>query len=173
MSIHNNDDLIKKSNKALVVYYSLTNNTKIIAKTIQKEINCDILEIKPIKDLNPEGGAKFMWGGMQATMHKKPKLEPYIIDISKYEIIIIGTPVWAWTFAPPIRTFLSENDLKNRKIALWVCASGDGEKALMRFKKQLKDANLIGGMKVIEPTDKNMESNIAQTIEWVNSIKNQ
>ena len=171
MSTHINNDIIKKSNKALVVYYSLTNNTKIIAETIQKEINCDILEIKPIKDLNPEGGAKFMWGGMQATMHRKPKLEPYTIDISKYGIFFIGTPVWAWTFAPPIRTFLSENDLKNRNIALWVCASGNGEKALNRFKNKLKDANFIGGMKIVEPTDKNMESNIAKTIKWVNTIK--
>ena len=54
--------------KVLVIYYSLTGNTKLIAETIQNAIGADVQEIKPIKDLDPESGTRFMWGGMQATM---------------------------------------------------------------------------------------------------------
>ena len=64
------------SKKILIVYYSLTGNTKYIAELIKEAINADILPIKPIKELNPKGTMKFIWGGAQATMKKKPKLEP-------------------------------------------------------------------------------------------------
>ncbi|UYP47454.1 hypothetical protein NEF87_003739 [Candidatus Lokiarchaeum ossiferum] len=171
MSIRNNDDTTKKQVNALVVYYSLTNTTKTIAESIQKELSCDILRIQPVKELNPEGGAKFVWGGMQATMHTKPKIEPHFLELSNYDLIFIGTPVWAWTFAPPIRTFLAENNLQNKNVALWTCAGGVEEKALLRLKKQIKDCNYIGGIRFIQPADNNHDANIAKTIEWVKSIK--
>ncbi|WP_371802994.1 flavodoxin family protein [Candidatus Lokiarchaeum ossiferum] len=171
MSVHTKDDTTKKKLNTLVVYYSLTNTTKTIAETIQKELSCDILRIKPKKSLNPNGNSKFVWGGMQATMHAKPKIESHNLDLSKYDLIFIGTPVWAWTFTPPIRTFLAENDLHNKNVALWTCAGGSDEKALSRFKKQVKGCNLIDGMKIIQPADNNPESNIKKTIEWVKSIK--
>ena len=46
-------------NKTLIVYYSLTGNTKFIAKLIKEEINADILAIKPKKELDPESSSKF------------------------------------------------------------------------------------------------------------------
>ena len=42
--------------KILVVYYSLTGNTKFVAEHISNELNADIEELKPIKDLNPDSG---------------------------------------------------------------------------------------------------------------------
>jgi len=54
--------------KILIVYYSLTGNTQFIAETLRDSIEADILELKPVKELNPESGTKFMWGGFQSTM---------------------------------------------------------------------------------------------------------
>ncbi|MFX1310455.1 MAG: flavodoxin family protein, partial [Promethearchaeota archaeon] len=86
--------------KVLVVYYSLTGNTKMIAEAIAESIDSDILELKPVKELNAESGMKYFWGGFQATMKKKPKLEEFDINPLDYELIILGTPVWAWTISP-------------------------------------------------------------------------
>ena len=137
--------------KVLVVYYSLTGNTKMIAESIVEAINSDVLELKPVKELDAESGMKYFWGGFQATMKKKPKLKEFNIDPLDYDLIILGTPVWAWTFSPPIRSFLNKYNLSDKKIALWVCAQGNGIKAMDRFKDALKDANIISEIRFQEP----------------------
>ena len=48
--------------KKLVVFYSYEGNTKFIAKTIAESINEDILELKPVKDMDSKGFMKFIWG---------------------------------------------------------------------------------------------------------------
>ena len=137
--------------KVLVVYYSLTGNTKMIAESIVEAINSDVLELKPVKELDAESGMKYFWGGFQATMKKKPKLKEFNIDPLDYDLIILGTPVWAWTFSPPIRSFLTKYDLSNKNVALWVCAQGSGVKAMNQFKDALKDANIISEIRFQEP----------------------
>ncbi|ETP71201.1 hypothetical protein UYO_2851 [Lachnospiraceae bacterium JC7] len=44
-----------------------------------------------------------------AHMAEKPELEAYDLDVSAYDEIIFGFPVWAGTFTPPLRTFILEN----------------------------------------------------------------
>lgn len=92
--------------KILVVYYSLEGNTKLIAETISNEVSADILEVKPKKDIEPHSKIKYLIGGKQAITKEKPELVHYDVNIENYEILFIGTPVWAWTFAPAIRSFL-------------------------------------------------------------------
>lgn len=130
--------------KILIVYYSLTGSTRFISETLMEPLKADILELKPIKELNPDKGSKFMWGGAQATMKKKPKLEPIEIDPLEYDFIVLGTPVWAWTFNPAFRTFLSKFDLAEKKVALWTCSAGSGNRAMEKFKKALKKSDIVG-----------------------------
>ncbi|MFW9819188.1 MAG: flavodoxin family protein [Candidatus Thorarchaeota archaeon] len=137
--------------KILVVYYSLTGNTKYIAETIAESINADILKLKPVKELNAEGGMKYFWGGFQSTMKQRPKLEPIDINPLDYDLIFIGSPVWAWRQSPPINSFLNKFDLSGKKLALWMCAAGDGVKSMNRFKNALNTADIIGDICFHEP----------------------
>jgi flavodoxin len=156
--------------KILIVYYSLTGNTKFIAEAIAESINSDILEIKPVKELNAEGGSKYFWGGYQATMKKKPKLKEFDINPLDYDLIIIGTPVWAWNFSPPIRSFISKFNLSGRNIALWTCSDGDGVKAMNRFKDALKDANIIGHISFQKLLQNKPEAAKEQAIVWAKEL---
>ncbi|MBR1929909.1 MAG: hypothetical protein IJ833_00290 [Lachnospiraceae bacterium] len=53
-------------------------------------------------------------------MGETPALQPYEFNIEKYDRIIFGTPVWASTFVPPLRTFINDNpDVKDKKIAVF------------------------------------------------------
>ncbi|MFX0105132.1 MAG: flavodoxin family protein [Candidatus Hodarchaeota archaeon] len=156
--------------KILVVYYSLTGNTKFIAETIAESINADILELKPVKQLDAESGMKYFWGGYQATMKKKPKLEEFDINPFDYDLIIIGTPVWAWTISPPIRSFLSKFNLSAKNVALWTCSDGDGVKAMSRFKEILKDANLISEIRFQKPKQHEPDKAKEKAITWAKRI---
>jgi flavodoxin len=156
--------------KTLVVYYSLTGNTKLIAETIAKTINADILELKPVKELNPESGTRFMWGGAQAVMKKKPKLEEFELNPLDYDLIFIGSPVWAWRYTPPIRSFLSQIDLKGKKILLFMCCAGNGQKAMERFIKALNDLEVIDNIRFQEPLKKNPEEAKKRAADWAKEV---
>jgi len=156
--------------KILIVYYSLTGNTQFIAEALRDSIEADILELKPIKELNPESGTKFMWGGFQSTMKKKPELMEFDVNPLDYDLIILGTPVWAWNISPPMRTFLSMFDLNSKNVALWMSHAGDGVKAMGRFKEVLKRANIIDTISFQMPLKKDSDGNKEKAIAWIQGV---
>ncbi len=156
--------------KILIVYYSLTGNTQFIAEALRDTIEADILELKPIKELKAGSGTRFMWGGYQSTMKKKPKLMDFDINPLEYDLIILGTPVWAWNISPPMRSFLSKFDLTGKKVALWMCHAGDGVKAMERFKEALKNANIVESISFQQPLKKESDENKEKAIVWIKGV---
>ena len=124
--------------KTLVVYYSLEGNTEYVAEKIREAVGADLLKLVPKKVYHDKGFAKFFWGGKSAVMAEKPELEAYDVDLTGYERIIFGFPVWASNFTPPLRTFIESNadGLKGSKFSAYACQSGSGaEKALAKLAK--------------------------------------
>ena len=156
--------------KILIVYYSLTGNTQFIAEALRDTIEADILELKPIKELKAGSGTRFMWGGYQSTMKKTPKLMDFDINPLEYDLIILGTPVWAWSISPPMRSFLSKFDLTGKNVALWMCHAGDGVKAMERFKEVLKDANIVENISFQEPLKKDSDENKEKAKDWIKGV---
>jgi len=155
--------------KVLVVFYSLTGNTKFIAETIRETVDAELLEIKPIKEYNPKGMSKYVWGGMQAVMSSKPALKPINIDTSTYDLIFLGTPVWAWNISPPMRSFLEKFNLNGKDVAIWLCSARKTKETFKKFKILMKDVNVVGQMNFIEPLKKDTENIKERVIEWTRS----
>lgn len=122
--------------KTAIVYYSMSGNTKYVAEKIAEKIEADIIRIEPVKAYPDTGARKFIWGGKSAVMGETPALQPYEFHAGEYDRIILGTPVWASNFAPPIRTFIKENpDIRGEKLAAFFCFSGGGaDKAMEKMK---------------------------------------
>ena len=126
----------------LIVYYSLEGNTGYAADRIAQKTGAKQLVLVPKKAYSDKGFAKFLWGGKSAIMAEKPELESYEIDLSQYDRIIFGFPVWASNFTPPIRTFVEENReaLKGKRFAAFACQSGSGAvKALGKLEKFINE----------------------------------
>ena len=124
--------------KTIIVYYSMEENTDYAAKKIAEIIGADLLRIYPKKAYPSGGFRKFLWGGKSAMMAEKPELEAYDVDLTGYERIIFGFPVWASNFTPPLRTFIENNKdgLKGKRFSAFACQSGSGaEKALAKLAK--------------------------------------
>ena len=147
--------------KAIIVYYFQGGNTEYAAEKLAAGIGADLLRIEPRKAYPSSGFRKFFWGGKSAVMAEAPELAGYSFDGSAYDEVIFGFPVWAGTFAPPIRTFVRENTgaLKDKKLSAFACQSGAGaEKAFAGLEKCLGrglDHTLI----LIDPKDKPGEAN--------------
>lgn len=61
--------------RTLIVYYSYEGNTEELVKGMQDVINADVLKLVPKKEKKTKSLFRFVWGGMQVYMTKKPELE--------------------------------------------------------------------------------------------------
>lgn len=159
--------------KKLIVFYSLEGNTEFIASSISNKISVDLLKLVPKKAYADKGFAKFFWGGKSAVMAEKPALEPYEVDFSLYDEIIIGFPVWAGNITPPIRTFVSDNldAIKEKKILVFACQSGAGaEKAFSKLKELIGIDEFAATAVFIDPKAKPSKENEQKLNAFVEKI---
>lgn len=155
--------------RALVVYFSLDGSTRFIAENLAQAIQADLEELKPDLKLPTGNFAKHFWGGRMVIFREKPALAPMAKNISDYDMIIIGTPVWMMNFSPPVRTFLSQNKFSGKKVALFCCCDGMAGKTIENMKKELEGNKVIGDL-VLEKTSKNREENLKRAVEWVKNL---
>lgn len=108
----------------LVVYFSYTGNTKMIANKIREKLNCDILEIKTVIPYSEDYDTVVNDEQNSEASNRLPEIQDIGIDLSKYDEIILGTPVWWYRPVPAIRTFLTRNDLSGKTIKPYATNAG-------------------------------------------------
>lgn len=143
------------NSKKLVVYYSYTGHTKMIAKRIEKKLGCDILEIKPIIPYSTNYQTVVNKEQNNESSNKTPQIEKIDKDLKKYDEIIIGSPVWWYTIAPVIRTFLKQNDLSGKTIKPFATNAGWLGQTFKEIKKLCPNSNVKEGMNIVFTEDYN------------------
>ena len=143
--------------KAVIIYFSLEGNTDAAARLIAEKTGADLIRLIPEKQLPAGNFQKYFWGGKSAVFNEKPKLTNGPIDLTGYDTVIIGTPVWAGTFTPPVLTFLTDNPCKDKKVFLFASHSGGGaEKCFTKLKARIDGSSVLGTADFIE-TARDME----------------
>lgn len=116
--------------KKLVAYFSASGVTKKVAGMVAEAAGCDLYEIEPKV---PYTKADLNWmdkksrSSVEMSDKKiRPELADNDIDISPYDEIIIGFPIW-WYVAPTIiNSFLEKHDFSGKKIVLFATSGGSG-----------------------------------------------
>jgi menaquinone-dependent protoporphyrinogen IX oxidase len=148
--------VIAQGKKILVVYYSKTGNTGRVANDVAAALGADCERI--IDKKNRNGFFAFFGAGGDAMHKKTTAIEPPQKDPATYDLVVVGTPIWAGNITPAIRTWLTMNKDKCRAIACIVTAGGmKAEKVVPSFteitgkqpvavlgyvKKELKDEKI-------------------------------
>ena len=115
----------KETPKTLVLYYSLTNNTKQVAEEIASLMGADIERIEAVEPYDTAFQPTIERCMKEREQGVLPQIQPLNADLSQYDVIFIGYPVWFGTYAPPVITFLTNNDLSGKKIVPF-CTFGSG-----------------------------------------------
>jgi len=155
--------------RILVIYYSHEGNTRFVAQTIAEAVGADLLELKPRKELRPQGLMKYAWGGGQVMMKTRPELQPLDRDPAAYDLLFIGTPVWAWNYAPPLRSFIHSARLSGKQVALFCCHGGDPSKTLPNMIKALEGNEVLGALDLRSPLD-HREETARRAADWARGI---
>lgn len=154
--------------KALVVFYSLEGHTKLLANAVAKAAGADVLEIRPKEEIPTRGFMKYFKGGWQVIRKAKPEIYPVSVNPADYDLLFIGTPVWAGGYAPALRTFLSTTRLEDKTIALFTIHRG----APGNVFKQLRES--LEGNKILDEIDFNekqgMDRNVAEVESWARKV---
>lgn len=116
--------------KTLVAYFSATKTTERAAKELANRLGCDLYAIKPVEAYT-DADLNWMNQNSRSTLEMKDKSSrPAIIkddlDVSGYDRILLGYPVWWYTAPTIINTFLEAYDFTGKKIVLWATNGGSG-----------------------------------------------
>ena len=136
------------------------------AENIANAVEADIVRLTPLKELNPEKGSRFFWGGKQVFMKQAPPFEPLAINPEDYQMIFIGTPIWASSITPVIRSFLNRYKLHNKQIAVFWSSAGGKGKAYSMIQELVPDNQFLGKKGFTEPIKRNTEEAIQTATTW-------
>lgn len=116
--------------KRLTAYFSATGTTKKLAQAIAEEGAADLYEIRP-KQAYTEADLNWMNQKSRSSLEMadrtfRPEMAGDSVDISGYDEIFLGFPIW-WYVAPTIvNTFLEAHDFSGKKIILFATSGGSG-----------------------------------------------
>ena len=116
--------------KTVVAYFSATKTTERVAQKLAGKLGCDLYEIKPMEPYT-DADLNWMDKNSRSSVEMKDKSSrPAIVmdglDVSGYDRILIGYPVWWYTAPTIINTFLESYDFSGKKIVLWATSGGSG-----------------------------------------------
>jgi len=135
--------LDSKGEEILVICFSLTGNTRLVSRAIAKEAGADFAEIVPKVHYPLRGVWLYLRGGAEAISKAEPPIEEGIIRYGDYQLLVVGTPVWAGTMAPPVRTFLKSKAVLGKKLYLF-CTYAGGIGSCLREMREIARGEVLG-----------------------------
>ncbi|MGQ1784797.1 flavodoxin [Saccharicrinis sp. GN24d3] len=129
--------------KSLVIYYSLQGHTKRVAEMIANKTGADIFKLDLEEDYNL--GTVLEVSKQHIKNQYIPDLKPFNLNLDEYEQIIIGTPVWWYTYTAPIRSFLHKHSLNGKTVRFFSTHAGANGSTFTDLEV------LVTGAKILKP----------------------
>ena len=129
----------------IIIYYSQGGTTDLIAKTLAKNLNADLVRIHDLK--NREGFTNRLFSSINAFRESKTDIVPAQVDLKGYDTVYFGTPTWSGNPTPAILTIIDRCDLRAKDVILFATMdSSRVESTLERLERKVK----LRGARVIE-----------------------
>lgn len=131
--------------KTLVVVYSRTGITLSLAKKIARELQADLEIIRD--NVNRKGVLGFLRSGYEAVRKKIPSIAEPKHDPADYDLVIIGTPIWAGRMSSPVRAYLLRFRERFKQVAFFATSGRGG------YKRAFIEMAEVAGMKPLATVD--------------------
>ncbi|MGE5558412.1 MAG: flavodoxin family protein [Bacillota bacterium] len=110
--------------KAVVFYYSYSGKTKLVAEALGRSLRAEVREIKEVKKRGVLGA--YFFGGRDALRGKSSEIQPCNTDLKGFDMVLIGTPIWAGRPTPAVNALLAKLDFTGKKVGAFVTLGGIG-----------------------------------------------
>lgn len=140
--------------RELAIFYSFSGNSKRVAEVFQKLEHCDVLEIKTLEPYNAYNARE------DRKKKKLPLISPLDIDLDSFQKIVLIFPVWEYTPALPMRSFMREHSLNNEVeiISVGVARLGGMYEDIHKLLPQAKITRFTHISRASDLTDKELET---------------
>ena len=135
--------------KILLTYFSHTGNTQKIAKAIAAKYDADIEQIKETDDR--VGVSGYLAAGRDALFKRHGSIQSAHKDPAQYDLTILGTPIWAWSVSPPVRTYINEHKSSFNQVAFFCTEGGSGGKRAFQQMADLIGKQPVATLEITEP----------------------
>lgn len=136
--------------KTLVAYFSASGVTKKVAEKIAAAVNGDLFQIEPAIAYSEED-LNWMNKNSRSSLEMsdkdfRPAMVKTELNLSEYDSILLGFPIW-WYVAPTIiNTFLESYDFSGKKITLFATSGGSGfGNTVQELRNSAPDAHIVEG----------------------------
>lgn len=149
-----------KGKKVLVVFFSRNKglyggdtptigNTHRVANLIQEATGGDIYEIVPEKDYPDEYRATTEVAKEEQANNARPKIKNALPDVSQYDVVFVGGPIWWGEYPMVVRTFLDSVDLNGKTVIPFTTHEGSGMgNTKEQLIKQYPNARVLDGIAI-------------------------
>jgi len=157
---------MKMKGKILIVYYSHSGNTAKMAELITKQIDGTLCELMPEKAYPNDYNSVLQQSKEEIASGFHPKLKNDFSQLESYGTVFIGTPNWCSTIAPPLATFLDNQDLAGKTVIPF-CTHGGGSWGRMErdIADLCPDFRILKGLAVY-----GVNSSEERIIDWLKEI---
>lgn len=154
--------------RVLIAYYSWGGTTRHAAEEIQRCTGGTLLEIKPVTPYPEDYDSCVQKAKEDIKAGLRPDILPANTDVAMYDVVFIGSPNWWSTIAPPVSTFLAQNDLSGKNVAFFQTHGGGGMANCERHARALMPkATFLGSISL---RDLQKDSYAEAIAAWVKSL---
>ena len=166
-----NDQTTTEDSNILIAYFSKTGNTEAIAQEIQSLTNGTLVEIETVEPYPDSYSETVDIAESEKEANARPEIQDLNIDMSKYDTVFIGYPIWWYTYPQVILTFFDNYDLTGKTIVPFVTHGGSGMSGTeddMREYLSDKDVTVLDGLAV---SRNDIEEDQSQTVtNWLEEL---
>jgi len=155
--------------KVLVVYYSLSGHTKDIAMQIQNKTDADVYEIKTEKTYSYP--SVYWKSKKELSTRNYPELKKgFAPNPTNYDTIFVGGPVWWYTMAPALYSFLSRTNFQGARVAPFSTQGSNYGKFFEDFKNKAQNAEILNSEN-FNNLDPSFDAQVSNKINaWLNKL---
>lgn len=132
--------------KSLIIYYTQTDVTRVVADELQRQTGADMELIEAVSPYDGDYAQTIKRCLEEMSQGTVAAIKPLKADLQAYDTIYVGYPVWFGTYAPPVATFLSTANLDS-KIIVPFCTFGSGgvTETVATMRKMLPKSKVLNG----------------------------
>lgn len=173
--------LIGADKKVLVVFFSRTKglyggekpaigNTHSVANYITEATGADEYEVVPVKEYADDYQQTIDVAKAEQANNERPAIKNPLPDVSKYDVVFVGAPIWWGEYPMVVRTFLDQVDLNGKVVIPFTTHEGSGMgNTKEQLEKQYPNATVLDGI-AIRGREATSDDSKIKVINWLKQI---
>lgn len=102
--------------RILIAYFSMSGNTRLVARDIQRMTGGDLFEIRTVREYGPDFDSAVEQAREELRNNARPELQAKVANMQDYDVVFTGFPNWVGTMPMAVFSFLEQHDFTGKTL---------------------------------------------------------